>query len=70
MDATVLTEVAGMCIHRAAHTGQHRGVTPTPLFHMRTASRNQIDFVSQRSAGVALEAKFTEGVDGQEPQAP
>lgn len=62
IDPTVLTEMQiGMTIHRNAYKTGTPWAEETFLFHVRTPARKEIDFVSDRLAGVALEGKYTDG---------
>jgi predicted AAA+ superfamily ATPase len=61
VDLTVLTEQQlGLAIHRNAYAHGVPWTSEAFLFHLRTPSRKEIDFVSDRLAGVALEGKYTE----------
>jgi len=61
VDPTVLTEMLlGMAIHRAAYASGTAWADDQFLFHARTPSRKEIDFVAQALAGVALEGKYSD----------
>lgn len=61
IDPTVLTEMlVGMAIHRHAYKAGTPWADETFLFHARTPARKEIDFVSDRLDGVALEGKYTD----------
>ena len=61
-DPTVLTEMqVGMSVHRAAYAAGTPWADDQFLFYVRTPTRKEIDFVGEPLAGVALEAKYTEG---------
>lgn len=51
----------GNAIRRSVVTDHPEYLTDHFVFHVRTASRKEIDFVSERLGGVALEGKYTEG---------
>lgn len=62
VDPTVLTEMQlGLAVHRAAHLSGARWADEDFLFYTRTATRKEIDFISERLGGVALEGKYTDG---------
>lgn len=62
IDPTVLTEMQiGMGIHRTAYASGTLWANDEFLFHTRTPARKEIDFVARPLAGVAVEAKYTEG---------
>ncbi|NQW72048.1 MAG: DUF4143 domain-containing protein [Actinobacteria bacterium] len=62
IDPTVLTEMQiGMAVRRRILADRPRSSTDESLFYVRTASRKEIDFVAADLAGVAVEAKYTEG---------
>lgn len=61
IDPTVLTEMQiGMAVHRHAYKTGTPWADETFLFHVRTPARKEIDFVSDRLDGVALEGKYTD----------
>ena len=61
IDPSVLTEMQlGMAIQRAAHLSGARWSDDEFLFHTRTATRKEIDFISEKLAGVAIEGKYTD----------
>jgi hypothetical protein len=49
-----------MAIHRHAYKAGTPWADETFLFHARTPARKEIDFVSDRLDGVALEGKYTD----------
>ncbi len=62
VDPTVLTELQlGVAIRRRTLADLPRTNVDETLFYVRTATRKEIDFVSARLAGVAIEGKYTEG---------
>jgi predicted AAA+ superfamily ATPase len=62
IDPTVLTEMLlGMTVHRHAYQAGTPWADESFLFHARTPARKEIDFVSDRLGGVALEGKYTDG---------
>jgi predicted AAA+ superfamily ATPase len=60
IDLTVLAEMqTGLALQRHAHgTGWAEDLS---LFHLRTSSRKEIDFVAEHLAGTAVESKYVEG---------
>ena len=61
VDPTVLTEMQiGMTIHRHAYKAGTPWADETFLFHARTPTRKEIDFVSDHLGGVAIEGKYTD----------
>lgn len=61
LDPTVLAEAqTGMALRRAAHAAGRAWTTDTDLFHVRTPSRKEIDFVGEALAGTAVEGKYVE----------
>jgi hypothetical protein len=62
IDVTVLTEMQiGMAVHRAAHADGLPWAGDCFLFHLRTPTRKEVDFVAEPLAGVAIEGKYVEG---------
>ena len=62
IDLTALAEMQlGNAIRRRVISDHPEYLTDHFVFHVRTASRKEIDFVSERLGGVALEGKYTEG---------
>lgn len=62
VDPTVLTEMLiGMAVHRTAYAAGQPWADDQFLFHVRTPSRKEIDFVGELLGGVALEGKYVEG---------
>lgn len=62
IDLTALTEMQiGNAVRRRVVTDHPEYVTDHFVFHERTPSRKEIDFVGERLGGVALEGKYTEG---------
>lgn len=62
IDLTVLAEMQiGMAIHRHAYKAGTPWADENFLFHARTPARKEIDFVSDRLGGVAVEGKYTDG---------
>lgn len=62
VDPTVLTEMQlGMAIQRSAYLSGALWADEEFLFYTRTATRKEIDFISEKLAGVALEGKYTDG---------
>ena len=61
IDPTVLTEMQlGVAVHRGAYAAGTPWADDQFLFHARTPSRKEIDFVAQPFAGVAIEAKYSD----------
>lgn len=61
IDPTVLTEMQiGMAIRRRIITSNPNALNDDFLFHVRTPSRKEIDFVAHDLAGVAVEGKYCE----------
>lgn len=61
IDPTVLAEMQiGMAIRRRVAKERPSSLHDDFLFHVRTPSRKEIDYVSAELAGVAIEAKYTE----------
>ena len=59
IDPTVLAEMQiGTAIHRAAYAAGTPWADDSFLFHARTPSRKEIDFVAEPLAGVAIEGKY------------
>lgn len=62
IDPTALTEMQlGNAIRRRIFADAPRSPNDHLLFHVRTPTRKEIDFVSEHLAGVAIEGKYTEG---------
>lgn len=62
IDPTALAEMQlGNAIRRRVVTDSPEYLTDDFVFHVRTPTRKEIDFVSERLGGVALEGKYTEG---------
>ncbi len=64
IDLTVLAEMqTGLALQRCAHAhGAGAGwAEDLFLFHLRTSSRKEIDFVAEQLAGTAVESKYVEG---------
>ena len=62
VDPTALTEMqVGLAIIRRAYAEGTAITNDQFLFHFKTPSRREIDFISECLAGVALEAKYCEG---------
>ena len=61
IDPSVLSEMQiGMAVRRRLLAEQPRSSVDESLFHVRTATRKEIDFVAAALAGVAIEGKYTE----------
>ena len=61
VDLTVLTEMQiGMAIRRSIIRSNPIALNDDFLFHVRTPTRKEIDFVSRDLAGVAIEGKYLE----------
>ena len=61
IDLTVLAEMQiGMAVHRAAYAAGAPWSDESLLFYHRTPTRKEIDFVSDRLSGVAIEGKYTD----------
>lgn len=61
IDPTVLTEMqVGAAIRRAAIRDEPSPLDDDFLFHVRTAARKEIDFVSELLSGTAIEGKYCE----------
>lgn len=61
IDPTVLTEMqVGMALRRSVVAQRPAVESDDFLFHVRTPSRKEIDFVAEPLAGVAVEAKYVE----------
>jgi uncharacterized protein len=61
IDPTVLTEMQiGMAIRRSVIRANPIALNDDFLFHARTPTRKEIDFVSRDLAGVAIEGKYVE----------
>lgn len=61
IDPTILTEMqVGIAVIRRVHSSGSTITNDQFLFHVRTPARNEIDFVSEVLAGVALEGKYCE----------
>lgn len=61
IDPTVLTEMQiGMAIRRRIISTNPSALNDDFLFHVRTASRKEIDFVARDLGGVAVEGKYCE----------
>lgn len=61
LDVTVLTEAQiGMCLRRALMRGGSSWAQDPSLFHLRTVTRTEIDFVAEAFGGAALEGKYTQ----------
>ncbi|MCL2466911.1 MAG: AAA family ATPase [Micrococcales bacterium] len=59
IDTTILAEMQiGTAIHRAACAAGTPWTEDSFLFHARTATRKEIDFVAEPLAGVAIEGKY------------
>ena len=62
IDPTVLTEMQiGTALRRRIISTNPTALNDDFLFHVRTASRKEIDFVARDLAGVAIEGKYCEG---------
>lgn len=62
VDATALTEMQlGNAVRRRIVSEAPASLTDHAVFHVRTPSRKEIDFVSAHLGGVAIEGKYTEG---------
>lgn len=62
VDLTALTEMQlGNAVRRRVFADTAHGLTDHFLFHVRTPTRKEIDFVSEHLGGVAIEGKYTEG---------
>jgi uncharacterized protein len=62
IDPTVLSEMQiGMAIRRSVIRANPIALNDDFLFHTRTPTRKEIDFVSRELAGVAIEGKYVEG---------
>jgi hypothetical protein len=62
VDPTLCTEMQiGMSVHRGAYAAGTPWADDQFLFHVRTPTRKEIDFVGEPLVGVALEAKYIEG---------
>jgi predicted AAA+ superfamily ATPase len=62
IDLTVLAEMQiGMALQRSAYTDGAPWAGDHFLFHYRTPTRKEIDFVSEPLAGTAIEGKYVEG---------
>ncbi len=61
IDPTVLTEMQiGMCIRRSIIARNPLALNDDFLFHVRTPSRKEIDFVAHDLVGAAIEGKYCE----------
>ena len=61
IDVTVLTEMQiGVALHRAMLADGSTWADDANLFHARTPTRKEIDFVSAELAGAAIEGKYVE----------
>lgn len=61
VDTTLLSELMiGAAIRRAAVAEGHEWEADALLFHWRTPTRNEIDFVAELLGGVAVEGKYVE----------
>ncbi len=62
IDLTVLAEMqTGLALQRCAHARGVGWAEDLFLFHLRTSSRHEIDFVAEQLAGTAVESKYVEG---------
>lgn len=62
IDPTVLAEMQiGMALRRNIIDAHPTAVNDEFLFHVRTATRKEIDFLAYHLGGVAIEGKYTEG---------
>lgn len=62
MDPTAIAEAQiAMALRRAALRERPTWDSDSELFYVRTATRNEIDFVSEIYAGAAVEVKYTDG---------
>lgn len=62
IDPTQLAEMQlGNAVRRRVVSDHPAYLTDDFVFHVRTPSRKEIDFVSERLGGVAIEGKYTEG---------
>ncbi|HLW45051.1 MAG TPA: AAA family ATPase [Acidimicrobiales bacterium] len=61
IDATILTEMQiGMAVRRKVYASAENADDDEFLFHLRTPSRKEIDFVSRHLGEVALEGKYSQ----------
>jgi predicted AAA+ superfamily ATPase len=62
IDPTVLAEAQiGTALRRAALRERSTWDSDSALFHLRTATRKEIDFVAAELFGAAIEGKYTDG---------
>ena len=62
IDTTALAEMqVGNAVRRRIFSEAPISLTDHSVFHVRTPTRKEIDFVSEHLGGVAIEGKYTEG---------